>query len=201
MLNRDTYRETYPVADAEVVEETVVVPDAPAPEEGAPEVLGEEWSAPAQPLVRVAWTAEPRYQAEKAPVLRRLGAALIDRLVPLPFLIPFFWPWALVVIAYDLLRDAKGASVGKRLLGLETVRVSSDPGLRGQPCTPGHSFLRNLLWAGGRLCYLSLLLSPVGFALDMTACLMAFLAPDGRHLGDRIGGTRVVENVRRERSF
>ena len=168
------------------------MPDALAPEGAAEQAFGEGWSAPVQPLVRVAGTAEPRGRAEKASAGRRLAAGLIDRLLPLPFLAAFFWPWALVVLAYDLGRDAPGASVGKRLLGLKTVMVSPDPILDGQPCTAGRSLLRNLLWAGSRVCYLSVALAPLGFALDVTGCVMACLTPEGRHLGDRIGGTRVV---------
>jgi len=191
MLNSETYFIADPNAD--VVEETFPAPDAPAAEKVTEETLGERWpSALAQPLVRVTGTVESMNRAEKAPVLRRLAAALVDRLLPLPFLAAFFWPWALVVIAYDLGRDARGASVGKRLLGLKTVMVSPDPALDGQPCSAGRSLLRNLLWAGSRLCYLSVVLAPLGIALDVTGCLMAALTPEGRHLGDRIGGTQVV---------
>lgn len=136
-----------------------------------------------------------------APAARRVGAALIDRLLPLPFLIALFWPWALVVLAYDLLRDAQGASLGKRLLGLETVMASPDTALDGRPCNVGRSLLRNLPWAGARLCYLFVLLSPVGFALDLTLCLVACLTPEGRHPGDRLGGTRVVVADRAGRDF
>lgn len=203
MMNSETYSETYPNADPDIevvnetVDEAVPVPDAHAAERVAEEALGEGWPpALAQPLVRV---VEPGGRAEKAPVLRRLGAGLIDRLLPLPFLAAFFWPWALVVLAYDLGRDAPGVSVGKRLLGLRTVMVSPDPALDGQPCTVGRSLLRNLLWAGSRLCYLSVVLSPLGIALDVTGCLMALLTPEGRHLGDRIGGTRVVAADRANR--
>lgn len=128
----------------------------------------------------------------KAPAGQRQGAAVIDRLLPLPFLIPFFWPWALVVVAYDLGRDAGGASAGKRLMGLKTVMVSPDPVLDGQFCTAGRLLLRNLLCAGGRLCYFSVVLAPVGFLLDVAGCLMVCLTPEGRHLGDRLSGTRVV---------
>ena len=136
---------------------------------------------------------------EKALMGRRLAAGLIDRLIPMPFLIPLFWPWALVVLAYDLGRDAQGASVGKRLLGLQTVMVTPNPMLDGHSCTAGRSLLRNLLWAGSRLCYLSLVLVPFGFALDVTGCILAALRTDGRHLGDRLGGTRVVMAQGRER--
>ncbi len=194
MLNN----ETYSVADVvgQTVESAVPAPELSAAEGVTDEALGDEWPpALAQPLVRV---VEPRGRAEKAPVLRRMAAGLVDRLLPLPFLAAFFWPWALVVIAYDLGRDAQGASVGKQLLGLKTVMVSPDPALDGQPCTAGLSVLRNLLWAGARVCYLSVVLMPVGIALDVTGCLMAALTPEGRHLGDRIGGTQVVVAANRQ---
>ena len=193
--------ETVPVtADNYSDPNTDVVDEAAASDAlGLEETPGEAW--PLAPIRPLAVMSPQPYVGEKAPMARRLAAAFIDRLLPLPFLIPLFWPWALVVLAYDLLRDAQGASVGKRLLGLRTVMVSPDPFLDGQPCTAGRSLLRNLLWAGARLCYLSLLLSPAGFALDVTLCLVACLTPEGRHPGDRIGGTRVVMADRQGGAF
>lgn len=163
--------------------------DAEAPTAGLDEALP---PVALRPLAAVAAPAQSGRLRVAAPAARRVGAALIDRLLPLPFLIALFWPWALVVLAYDLLRDAQGASLGKRLLGLETVMASPDTALDGRPCNVGRSLLRNLPWAGARLCYLFVLLSPVGFALDLTLCLVACLTPEGRHPGDRLGGTRVV---------
>ena len=155
-------------------------------------ITGEAPELTALTLVRTLPVVSQSCPKVSAPALRRTAAALIDRLLPLPFLSAVFWPWALVVLAYDLLRDYRGASVGKRLLGLETVMASPDPALDGLPCNVGRSLLRNLFWAGARLCYLSVLLSPAGFALDVSACLLVWLSPGGAHLGDRVGGTRVV---------
>lgn len=170
------------------VETPTAGPDAPPP-------------GPLQSLMIAPVSGQRSRLRVAAPAARRVGAALIDRVLPLPFLIALFWPWALVVLAYDLLRDANGASVGKRLLGLETVMASPDPALDGRPCNVGRSLLRNLPWAGARLCYLVLLLSPVGFAIDLTLCLVACLTPEGRHPGDRLGGTRVVVAERARRDF
>jgi len=166
-------------------------------ERDAPGLGAAQDAPPALPLAPVgrpgvgARTVRP-VVLETAPPLRRLGAALIDRLLPLPFLAAVFWPWAVAVLAYDLLRDAHGASVGKRWLGLRTVMVSPDPAVDGQPCNAGRALLRSLPWAAARVCYLSVVLAPAGLALDVIACLLACLTPEGRHLGDRLGGTRVV---------
>jgi uncharacterized RDD family membrane protein YckC len=190
MLETETYHVV--ASGSEVMAEAVIEPEIPALDKEPEECQGEWTPPPAQPLVRVQASWEQARLLEKASVGRRLAAGLIDRLVPMPFLIPFFWPWALVVIAYDLGRDAPGASIGKRLLGLRTVMVSPEPALDGQPCTLGRSLLRNLLWAGSRLCYLSVVLVPVGLALDLAGFLMVAFTPEGRHLGDRMGGTQVV---------
>jgi len=128
----------------------------------------------------------------KAPVVRRAAADLIDRLVPLPFIAHFFWPWAIVCVAYDLLCDGTGASVGKRLMGLQAVVVSGGPERVGQPCTLGRSVLRNVLWSGARLCYTTVLLAPLGFAYDLVEVLLVLCSPNGRRLGDLLAGTQVV---------
>lgn len=161
------------------------------------EAAGTDALPPLVPLRPLAAVAAPAGLRAPAPAGRRLGAAVIDRLLPLPFLVAFFWPWALVVLGYDLLRDAAGASVGKRLLGLETVQVSPDPALDGRACGVGRSLLRNLPWAAARLCYLVVVLSVAGFALDVTAGLLVLLSAGGASLGDRLGGTRVVVTDKR----
>lgn len=188
MKNVETY-----FSDNRAPAEVVAASETTEERSNAPEVSKESWPSISIPngafMLNV---ADQTRRVESASIGRRLAAGVIDRLLPLPFLATFFWPWALVVIAYDLGRDAQGASFGKRLMGLRTVMVSPDPALDGQPCTAGRSLLRNLLWAGARLCYLSVVLVPVGIVLDVTGCLMVLLTPEGRHLGDRIGGTRVV---------
>jgi uncharacterized RDD family membrane protein YckC len=116
----------------------------------------------------------------KAPAFRRAAADLIDRLVPLPFIAHFFWPWALICLAYDLCCDMGGASVGKRLLGLE-VRIVSPRTIRfGQPCCLS------------RLCYTSVAFLPLGVAYDLAECLLVLFHPQGRRLGDLLAGTQVV---------
>lgn len=128
----------------------------------------------------------------KAPVVRRAAADIIDRLVPLPFIAHFFWPWAIVCVAYDLLCDGTGASVGKRLMGLRAVLVSGGPERAGQPCTMGRSVLRNVLWSGARLCYTTVLFAPLGFAYDLVEVLLVLCSTNGRRLGDLLAGTQVV---------
>jgi uncharacterized RDD family membrane protein YckC len=129
---------------------------------------------------------------QRAPRLRRALADLVDRLIPMPFLAHFFWPWALVCVAYDLVTDARGGSPGKRLLGLQVQIVSPRHGLSGQPCNLGRSILRNLLWGVARLCYASSVLTPIGIAYDVMECLLAAFSPTGRRLGDLLAGTQVV---------
>lgn len=131
-------------------------------------------------------------QYNRAPRLRRAAADFVDRLFPLPFVAAFFWPWAIVPLVYDLFADSRGASVGKRLLGLRTVIVSPDARKHGQPCTLGRSLLRNGTYTLARLCYLVPVLLPFGLAYDLGECLLAAFSPAGRRLGDLIAGTQVI---------
>lgn len=133
----------------------------------------------------------------KAPVLRRAAAQIIDRLLPLPFLAVIFLPWLAVVIAYELFRDAAGASVGKRLMGLQTV-IATGP-TPGRPCNAGRSFLRNLGGSAVRILYAIPFLIPVGLTLDLIEALLAGFSPHGRRLGDLIAGTQVIARERGER--
>ena len=123
----------------------------------------------------------------KAPLFRRAAAELLDRLVPLPFLAHFFWPWAFVALAYDLLSDTGGASAGKRLLGLE-VRAVRD----GARCSLARSVVRNLPWCLARLCYTSVAFVPLGLAYDLAEVLLVTFSPTGRRLGDLLAGTQVT---------
>jgi hypothetical protein len=130
--------------------------------------------------------------APKAPAFRRAAADLIDRLVPLPFIAHFLWPWELVCLAYDLHCDTGGASLGKRLLGLE-VRIGNPPAPRhGRPCCLPCSLVRNGLWCLARLCHASVAFLPLGLARDLAECLLILFQPQGRRLGDLIAGTQVV---------
>jgi uncharacterized RDD family membrane protein YckC len=125
----------------------------------------------------------------KAPVLRRVIADVIDRLLCCPLIVCFFPPWLAVVIAYDLLSDGllDGCSVGKRLMGLRTVMVSN-----GKPCNFARSFLRNVGWAAARLCYTTIWLIPFALVYDAIELLLVLFSPSGQRLGDRLAGTQVT---------
>ena len=134
----------------------------------------------------------PRAEMAKAPVVRRVLADLIDRLVPLPFLAYFFPAWIAVCLAYDLLADGRGASVGKWLFGLEVAVVSAVPARHGSPCNMGRSLLRNGPWCLARICYMITPLAPLGFLYDATELAMALFTRNGRRLGDLLAGTQVT---------
>ncbi len=99
--------------------------------------------------------------------------ALLAYAEPSPFL-----PWvfrgaqALFLVTF-LLRDSLDVSPGKRLFGLRVVRLD------GGRVTPLDSFVRNL----------PLVLPPWNFL----ECVPALTREDGRRSGDRMAGTRVVE--------
>lgn len=139
-----------------------------------------------------------REVCQKAPVLRRIIAEIIDRLVPCPIVVYFFPLWLLVIIGYDLFSDGllEGCSVGKRLMGLRTVIASN-----GKPCNFARSFLRNLDWAVARLCYMSLWLIPFALTYDFIELMLVLFSPTGQRLGDRLAGTQVktafIQKVRR----
>lgn len=127
----------------------------------------------------------------RAPLARRGAAHLIDTLLPLPFLVPFFLPWILVVIGYSLLCDGvfDGRSPGKRLMGLRTVAISVSP---ARPCNPARSCLRNIGSVLAGLCHFTLLLTPLGLTYTAVEVLMVLCRPDSRRLGDLLAGTQVI---------
>lgn len=130
----------------------------------------------------------PQEEGQKASALQRIVADIIDRILPFPLLTYFFPPWILVVIGYGLLSDGllEGCSVGKRLMGLRTVIVAND-----NPCNFARSFLRNVGWTVGQLCYLSLWLIPFAFTYDLVELMLVLFSPTGQRLGDRLAGTQV----------
>lgn len=82
----------------------------------------------------------------KAPIFRRLIADFVDRAIPLPFLAYFFPFWLVICRGYDLMADMRGASVGKRLVGLEVVIVPRNATRHGPRCNPRCSIRRNGIW-------------------------------------------------------
>lgn len=89
--------------------------------------------------------------------------------------LPYVYRAAQVVfVVLFLLRDALGASPGKRLLGLTVVRTD------GRPLRPVDSLVRNLS-----------LLVPL---LNFWEAAAVVRRPDARRLGDRLAGTAVGES-------
>lgn len=118
--------------------EVVAASETTEEQSNAPEASEGLWPSVSIPnRAFVMNVADQTRRDETASVGRRMAAGLIDRLLPLPFLAAVFWPWALVVIAYDLGRDAQGASVGKRLLGLRPSRSRRTPVWMGGPARRG----------------------------------------------------------------
>ncbi len=110
---------------------------------------------------------------------RRLGAWLIDLLIVAGIGTLFHFVGWLATAAYWLCRDGlfEGQSIGKRLLGLKVVVEPS-----GARCAWKASVIRNLLWA----------IPVVNFLMGLTGLYYLFTDPAGRHWGDRLAETRVV---------
>ncbi len=130
-------------------------------------------------------------QWRPAPLVRRILADVIDRLVPLPFILAgYFWPeWILVVFAWHWLRDAgpQRRSLGKLICRLRVIdpnspircawwqAVARRTGMalaQAAYCLPGW-----MLWA---------------FVYDLVALAFALLSPRGQRLEDFAAGTMVV---------
>ncbi len=128
---------------------------------------------------------------QKAPLVRRVLADVIDRLVPFPFIVAgYFWPeWIWVVFAWHWLRDAgpQRRSLGKLICRLRVVdavsparcvwwqALSRRTGMalaQAAYCLPGW-----MLWA---------------FVYDLVALAFALLSPRGQRLEDLAAGTMVV---------
>jgi len=89
------------------------------------------------------------------------------------------WFWGTIAglgIFYFLVRDAGGASIGKRIMGLRVVKIND----YDRPATVVHSIVRNIT-----------LLVPLLNILDV---VYAFTDPKGRRVGDRAAGTVLTES-------
>jgi uncharacterized RDD family membrane protein YckC len=89
------------------------------------------------------------------------------------------WFWGVIAgigIFYFLVRDAGGASIGKRIMGLRVVKY----GDYDRPATVVHSIVRNIT-----------LLIPLLNILDV---VYAYTDPKGRRVGDRAAGTVLTES-------
>lgn len=136
-----------------------------------------------------------------APLPSRVLAFLIDSLISAAFSLPAgvmflvalaVGSFTLTVIAavlsglgvvagliYLLVKDAGGASRGKRVMHLMVVHLPSNA-----PCNRRQSALRSLVLLALNL------LPTIGWVVELAAAL---LSPGGRRLGDRAAETQVVE--------
>jgi uncharacterized RDD family membrane protein YckC len=95
---------------------------------------------------------------------------------------------SVVLVAWWLLRDLPGASLGKRLLGLKVVRQD------GSPSDVRARLLRNLTLIPGPLFSLIPIAGFTGPAVSLSLVLVevGFLVIRHERLGDRLAGTMVV---------
>jgi uncharacterized RDD family membrane protein YckC len=163
-------------------------------EKDAPQL--EKSAAPRDPVSKRA-TAKGSRLARPDPV-KRIAAGLVDGIPAyLIAFIPFLG--GLISATYLVLRDglptenAQAQSLGKRLLGLKTIRL---PG--GEPCDYFTSMLRNLPFAVPALIMVHpgrgwIMGSFIWGALFLIELLLIIVDDHGERLGDRLAKTMVVD--------
>ena len=124
----------------------------------------------------------------KAGVIRRTIAEIIDRLVPLPFVVYLFPPWFVVIALYGLLREStfKSQSIGKKIMGLRVIFLFDE-----SPCAWWQGITRNLLRTLSQLSYIVGILAPLAFLYDVIS-FIAICRKKGRRPGDYMAGTMVL---------
>jgi len=139
----------------------------------------------------------------KADLTRRIIAGVIDAAITM---VVGFIPWlgGLLATGYWLVRDGlelefmDHRSIGKKLMKLRPVTAD------GQPTEMGDSIKRNWPLAFGGVAQLLLFIPIIGWILLIPVVFIAFAVgvvevvlvitdTEGRRLGDRFAGTRVVE--------
>ena len=120
-----------------------------------------------------------------------MGAFAIDLGIMMIVSIPAIWipllP-ALIVTVYQLMRDYRGASLGKRVLGLRVANRG------GGPATTAQCILRNIIFVVPTL---ALFIPGIGFFVDyggggiLYIVELILLLATGSRIGDRIAATIV----------
>jgi uncharacterized RDD family membrane protein YckC len=139
--------------------------------------------------------------AGKADLGKRFVAILIDFVIV--YLIGFIPFGGTIGILYILLRDglpfdSSGCSLGKKIMKLRPVRLD------GKPMDLETSFKRNWTLVFGSVVQVLIFIPIIGWALIpfvavaavilyILEVVLVFLDPQGRRLGDRMAGTKVVE--------
>lgn len=127
--------------------------------------------------------------SESRALARRALAEVVDRLLPLPFIVYLFPPWMVVVIAYHLICDGSPSSrsPGKWIFRLRVVSISSN-----KPCGVLRSMLRRLPTALGQAAYCSWALVPLIIAYELASLAFVWLNPTARRFEDYLAGTQVI---------
>jgi uncharacterized RDD family membrane protein YckC len=131
----------------------------------------------------------------KATPIERFLGMFIDALMLVPvYLVLMFIPFvgwaaaALIAAAWWVLRDAKGISVGKKVMGLEVIAKS------GLPATEEQLMKRNYTIAGGAAAGVIPFAGPlIGAVVNLVEGIL--LLTKGERYGDEMAGTMVVKKV------
>jgi len=145
-------------------------------------VCGADVSAPAP--------VKPRTEAAvKKPMLwQRVAAQLIDRLLPLPFLVLVYPEWVWVVGAFHLICEiGAGRSPGKMICRMRVVDARSL-----KACGPARGVIRRIGGALGQVAYCRWEWVPLAVAYDLISFLFVWRDRDGRRIEDKLFGVRVI---------
>jgi uncharacterized RDD family membrane protein YckC len=144
-----------------------------------------------------------QHQPHKADLGKRIIAAIIDGvLCGVVGWIPFVG-W-IAAAAYILVRDglelefADRRSIGKKVMKLRPVRLD------GKPMDIGTSVMRNVVFVIGTLgavfaiipilgWVVSVIVAVVAGVLAVIELVLVITDPEGRRLGDKLAGTKVIE--------
>lgn len=145
-------------------------------------VCGADVSAPAPVKPRTEVTV-------KKPMLwQRVVAQLIDRLLPLPFLVLVYPEWFWVVGAFHLICEiGAGRSPGKMICRMRVVDAGSL-----KACGPVRGVFRRIGVALAQVAYCRWEWVPLAVAYDLISFLFVWRDRDGRRIEDKLFGVRVI---------
>lgn len=151
--------------------------------------LGSIRQTPVRPVAATQLIEATRWQ--RAPLVRRVLADVVDRLIPLPFILAgYFWPeWIWVVFAWHWLRDAgpQRRSLGKLICRLRVV----DP-VSPKRCAWWQAVARRTGMALAQAVYCLPGWMLWAFVYDLVALASVLLSPRGQRPEDLAAGTMVV---------
>lgn len=138
----------------------------------------------------VASVNEPRPEAavRKPVLLQRVAAQLIDRLLPLPFLVLVYPKWFWVVGVFHLICEMwSGRSPGKVICRMRVVDAQTF-----RKCGPVRGLLRRVGVALGQVAYCRWEFVPFAVGYDLLSFLFVWRDRAGRRLEDMLFGVRVI---------